>query len=110
MKIPAILLAFFFYAAAGFTQQPATAKKTYIQAGHLLDVKTGKLMNNVLVTIENGKISAVGSGAAPGDGTVIKLPNSTLLPGLIDAHTHLTFDPEFGYEALGISTPKEALI
>src|SRR5262249_50190440 len=109
MKIPAILLAFFFCAAGSFTQQPP-AKKTYIQTGRLLDVKTGKLMNNVLVTIENGKISAIGSGAAPADGTVIKLPNATLLPGLIDAHTHLTFDPNFGYEELGISTPKEALI
>jgi len=110
MKIPVILLAFFFCTAAGFTQQPATTHKTYIQAGRLLDVKTSKLMNNVLVTIESGKISAVGSGAAPVDGTVIKLPNATLLPGLIDAHTHLTFDPNFGYEELGISTPKEALI
>ncbi len=34
-----------------------------------------------------------------------------MLPGLIDAHTHLTFDPKnFGYEGLGISTPREALI
>jgi imidazolonepropionase-like amidohydrolase len=33
-----------------------------------------------------------------------------LLPGFIDAHTHLTADPKFGYEQLGISVPKEALI
>lgn len=33
-----------------------------------------------------------------------------MLPGLIDAHTHVTFDPKFGYEQLGISIPKEALI
>ena len=34
----------------------------------------------------------------------------SVLPGLIDVHTHLTFDPNFGYEALGISIPREALI
>lgn len=110
MKIPALFLAVFSCAAVSFTQQPAATQKIYIQAGHLLDVKTGKLVNNVLVTIENGKISSLGSGAAPAGGTIIKLPNATLLPGLIDAHTHLTFDPNFGYEELGISTPKEALI
>src|SRR5581483_2460633 len=40
----------------------------------------------------------------------IELPNATILPGLIDAHTHITMDPNFGYETLGISVPREALI
>jgi imidazolonepropionase-like amidohydrolase len=113
MKIPTFLLSLFILSGFAVAQQPAAPaapQKTYIQGGHLLDVKTGKLVHNVLVTVENGKISSVGSGAAPSDGAVIKLPGATLLPGLIDAHTHLTFDPNFGYEELGISTPKEALI
>jgi imidazolonepropionase-like amidohydrolase len=33
-----------------------------------------------------------------------------VLPGLIDAHTHLTFNPRFGYDTLAISVPREALI
>src|SRR5260370_9654278 len=37
------------------------------------------------------------------------LPKATGLPGLIDAHTHLTFDAHFGYETLAISVPREAL-
>jgi len=45
----------------------------------------------------------------PQDATVIDLPNATVLPGLIDAHTHITFNPNFGYSALGISIPREAL-
>jgi imidazolonepropionase-like amidohydrolase len=96
----------------GFAQSaaPAAPQKTYIHAGHLLDTKSGKMMDNVLVTIEGDKIASVGSGSAPAGANVINLPNATLLPGLIDAHTHLTGDPNFGYQELAISIPKEALI
>ncbi len=84
---------------------------TVIQAGHMLDVKTGKTLNNVTIVIKGDRIAGVTEGGEPPAGaTVIKLPNATLLPGLIDAHTHLTHDPKFGYEQLGISVPKEALI
>src|SRR6266853_2045530 len=113
MKMPKLLLTVLFLSCFSFAQQaatPAAPQKTYIHAGHLLDVKSGKMLDNVLVTIEGDKIVSVGSGAAPTDGKVINLPDATLMPGLIDAHTHLTCDPNFGYQELGISIPKEALI
>jgi imidazolonepropionase-like amidohydrolase len=72
-------------------------------------VKTGKTLNDVWVVIEGGKILRAGTGAEAA-ANIIELPNATLLPGLIDAHTHLTFEPNFGYQQLGISIPKEALI
>jgi imidazolonepropionase-like amidohydrolase len=75
----------------------------------MLDVKTGKTLNDVWVVIEGGKILRAGTGAEAA-ANIIELPNATLLPGLIDAHTHLTFEPNFGYQQLGISIPKEALI
>jgi len=65
------------------------------------------------VVVEDGKITSSGPAAevkAPAGAVRIELPNATLLPGLIDAHTHLTFDPKFGYERLAISVPREALI
>jgi imidazolonepropionase-like amidohydrolase len=104
----ALLLASTLCLFAQQTSAPPSA--TVIKAGHMLDVKTGHITDNVTVVIENGKIASIGSGAAPAGATVINLPNATLLPGLIDAHTHLTFDPNFGYQSLGISLPKEALI
>jgi imidazolonepropionase-like amidohydrolase len=94
-----------------FTQQPAATARTAIHAGHLLDVKTGKMLDNVYVIIENGKIEKIQTSAPDAKVHMLAdLPNATLVPGLIDAHTHLTFDPNFGYQELGVSIPKEALI
>jgi imidazolonepropionase-like amidohydrolase len=83
-----------------------------IHAGHVLDVKTGKLLSDQTIIVEDGKIVSIGSSASntAADATHIELPNATLLPGLIDAHTHLTSNPTFGYEELAISIPREALI
>jgi imidazolonepropionase-like amidohydrolase len=98
---------------AGFGQQTtATPTRTIIRAGHLLDVRTGKTLTNQAIVIESGKIVSVGpdAGNADGGAIIIDLSSKTVLPGLIDAHTHITFDPKFGYDRLAISLPREALI
>ncbi len=91
--------------------QQAT-RRTILRPGKLLDVRSGEVLANQAVVIEGDKIASVASSseikASPGD-KVIDLSNATVLPGLIDAHTHLTFDPHFGYETLAISVPREAL-
>jgi len=90
-----------------------TSRPVALHAGHVLDVKTGKLLSDQTLVIEEGKIVSVGASAdtkAPADAVRIELPNATILPGLIDAHTHLTMDPKFGYEELGLSIPRETLI
>jgi imidazolonepropionase-like amidohydrolase len=93
-----------------FAQAP---RQVAVHAGHVLDVKSGKLLADQTLLIEDGKIVRSGPAAqanVPADATRIELPNSTVLPGLIDAHTHLTFNPQFGYETLALSVPREALI
>ena len=114
MKVLKFLLPISVLTCLAFAQEPATAPEpviTAVHAAHLLDVRTGKMLDNVTVTIKGDRIASVAAGgAAPKGAHVIELPNATLLPGLIDAHTHLTFDPNFGYQELGISIPKEALI
>src|ERR1035441_2638225 len=89
-----------------------SAQRVVIRAGHVLDVKSGKMLSDQAIVIEGDNIVAVGLASATpaADATTINLPNATVLPGLIDAHTHLTFNPSFGYEMLGISIPREALI
>jgi imidazolonepropionase-like amidohydrolase len=110
--IVAILVAFGGLAIAGSAQSPAP-KRTVIRAGHVLNVRTGELRANQAIVIEGDKIEKVAPSsevtAAPGD-TTIDLPDATLLPGLIDMHTHLTFDlNSLGYQGLSISTAREAL-
>jgi imidazolonepropionase-like amidohydrolase len=76
-------------------------------------VKTGRMLADQTLVIEDGKIISSGAAAEakiPADAVRIELPNATVLPGLIDAHTHLTMDPRFGYDELAISVPREALI
>ena len=107
--IAVVAVSLFFLGTAGIAQ---TSRHVVIHAGHLLDVKTGKLLSDQTLVIEDGHI--VTSGAAteakiPADAVRIELPNATVLPGLIDAHTHLTMEPKFGYERLAISLPREAL-
>jgi imidazolonepropionase-like amidohydrolase len=89
-----------------------STQRVVIRAGHLLDVKSGKMLSDQAIVIEGDNIVGVGPASATpaADATTISLPNATVLPGLIDAHTHLTFNPSFGYETLGISIPREALI
>jgi len=74
-------------------------------------VRNGKLLADQVIVVQGDKIASVGPAAnAPRGAQVIDLSNATVLPGLIDVHTHLTMNPRFGYEQLGISVPREALI
>ena len=74
----------------------STASVTVVKAGHLLDPRSGNVLSPAAVLIENGKIKEVGSPTqlqahALGVKT-IDLGSATLLPGLIDSHTHLLID------------------
>src|SRR5271156_2178661 len=113
MKLSRYLLAFILSLSCSnfFWAQAAPAPKTVVvRAGRLLDVKTGKTLSNQTIVIQGDKIASVGSDAqVPTGAQVIDLSNATVLPGLIDAHTHITYTPNFGYSQLGVSIPREAL-
>lgn len=82
-----------------------------VRARRMLDVKTGKLIENAEVEVVGQKITAVrqGTGAWPSTSRMIDLGDVTLMPGLIDMHTHLTGElgPDSAHEAVH-DTPADA--
>ena len=89
--LPLLLLAVLSAVAAA--QNPAASprpRRTAVRAARMLDVRSGNVVQNAVVLVENGRITAAGAGLAVPEGAeVIDLGGATLLPGLIDAHTHL---------------------
>jgi imidazolonepropionase-like amidohydrolase len=70
---------------------PAVAQIVAIRAGNVIDPATGAVAKNQVIVVENGKISAIGGNVSiPHGAQVVDLSNEWVMPGLIDAHTHLT--------------------
>lgn len=94
------------FAAMAATAAPGGA----VRCGKLLDVKTGQVLTDQVVSFdENGVISSV-APASSSVASTIDLSKATCLPGLIDVHTHVTGDPmNNGYAGLGVSVPRQAV-
>jgi imidazolonepropionase-like amidohydrolase len=79
-------LALTFLASTAFAQQP---RVTVLKAARMFDGTSDTITRNAVVVVEGTRITSVG-GAVPANAEVIDLGDVTLLPGFIDAHTHLT--------------------
>jgi imidazolonepropionase-like amidohydrolase len=107
----------FFAGTSAAQPQAQTATITAIKAGRLVDPETGTIAVNQVILVEGERIKAVGANVAiPPGATVIDLSKLTVLPGLVDAHTHMALtykeQPENNYYYLTYimeSTPLRAL-
>src|SRR6266404_4754529 len=81
-----------------------------VRCGKLLDVRTGRLLSDQVVTFDAEGIIVSVQPASPAVVSTIDLSKATCLPGLIDVHTHVTGDPSAsGYAGLGISIPRQVV-
>jgi imidazolonepropionase-like amidohydrolase len=81
------------FAAMSALAAAAQEQPVVVRAARLLDVQAGRLVSDALVVVQRGRIVSVG-GTAPAGAQTIDLGDVTLVPGLIDLHTHLTGDIE----------------
>jgi imidazolonepropionase-like amidohydrolase len=81
-----------------------------LRAERLVDVERGRTIGPASLLIEDGRIIAVNPSVVPADAEVLELGNRTLMPGMIDAHVHLTgSDANFRQQVLTESSAKNAL-
>src|SRR5262249_6974155 len=92
------------------TGSPAVAQSGAVRCGKLVDVRTGKVLTDQIVSFENGKIARVATTSAAPARSTVDLSRATCLPKLIDVQTHLTNDPtDAGYKALGVPVPRSTV-
>jgi len=104
------ILLFVAVTATAQTAAPITA----IKAGRLIDPETASATSNQVILIEGERIKAVGANLTiPAGATIIDLSKLTVLPGLVDAHTHMALtykeQPENNYYYLTFVTDSTAL-
>jgi imidazolonepropionase-like amidohydrolase len=96
MKFLSLLCVVFYMGLAASAQESSSVH--VVKASRLIDTRNGRVVDNPVVLIAGDRIQAVGrSGevSLPSGAKVLDLGSATLLPGLIDLHTHLNDEPEF---------------
>ena len=103
LSVLLLLLSIPLLSAAGTRAQvpaaPPAPKRIAVRAARMLDVRSGSVVTNAVVLIENGRIQSAGGGLPiPAGMEVIDLGGAMLLPGLTDSHTHLlqNYDKRIG--------------
>jgi len=102
-----ILVALFFFPIS------ASPNQIYvIKAGRLIDGKSAEILRNVIVVVQGNKITALGQNVdIPKDAVLLDLSDKTVLPGLIDTHTHIMLDggDDYGSNLYKNSMPFRAI-
>ncbi len=91
--------------------EPAPASLLVVRATRMVDVARGAIVTPGLVVVDSGRIKSVGVAVVPAGARTLDLGDVTLMPGLIDAHTHLTGDYDRGWELRAVrETPGDVAL
>lgn len=105
-SVQALIVLILFVALAGIAQPKYTA----IKCGKLIDGKSDTPMENVVVLLEENRIKDVGKNVSiPAGATIIDLTGATVLPGLIDAHTHILLQGDITTEDYDVQVLRESI-
>src|ERR1700719_2274049 len=97
--------------AAYAQEKPASpAKKIAVRAGHLIDGRNDKVIDNALILIEGDTITSVSSGGQPPAGVeLLDLSQYTVLPGFMDTHTHVVLNGDITAEDYDVQLLKQSI-
>ena len=110
-RAAALVLALFAAAGSPASNASEPRRVVLVRTGALVDVLAGRLLSGQDILIENGVVKQVGPAiAAPAGATVVDLTRKTVLPGLIDVHTHVTSQPEDYYKDLFRRSPIDVAV
>ena len=105
MKLSSLFLLFAVCSTAAFAQH-----LTAIKCGKLIDGKSDRPIEHVVILVEGNRIKEVGKNIQiPSDATLIDLSGATVLPGLIDAHTHVLLQADITEEDYADQILKESI-
>jgi imidazolonepropionase-like amidohydrolase len=91
-------------------KEKAVAKRIAIRAGRLIDGKSDSVVVNALILVENDRIvSVTAGGTAPAGVEVVDLSKATVLPGFVDAHTHLLLNGDITSEDYDVQLLKQSI-
>ena len=87
-------------------EKAAAPKRLAVRAARMIDVRSGSVVRDAVVLVEGERVTAAGARlSVPAGVEVIDLGDATILPGLIDCHTHITSQPTNYYEDIFRRSP-----
>lgn len=114
--VPSFLLACLIVLTLSFAAFAQALAKTvvFIKAGHLIDTRNGRILDNQGILVEGNRIKAVGAIAdiekqVPSGAKIVDLSNATVLPGLADCHTHILLQGDITAEDYDVQLLKESI-
>jgi len=112
LSLVLVSLSFTFVAVSARHQEKSSPpRQVAIRAGTLIDVRDGTTISNAIILIQGDQITQVGTGLSIPKGTdVVDLSGSTVLPGLIDCHTHITSQSGNYYEDIFRKSPIDVAV